>query len=69
MIVSNPDEIMCENRNAELLIQEIYRFDSSTKFVVVGDTITEHEALALYYAVFSSDFSKKDKVYLPMFSL
>ena len=69
MIISEVDQVMCENRNAELLIQEIYRFDSSTKFVVVGDTITEHEALALYYAVFSSDFSKKDKVYLPMFSL
>ena len=48
MIISEVDQVMCENRNAELLIQEVYRINPSIKFTILDDMITEHEALVLY---------------------
>ena len=48
MIISELDQVMCENRNAELLIQEVYRINPSIKFTILDDMITEHEALVLY---------------------
>ena len=48
MIISELDQVMCENRNAELLIQEVYRINPSIKFTILDDMITEYEALVLY---------------------
>ena len=48
MIISEVDQVMCENRNAELLVQEVYRINPNIKFTILDDMITEHEALVLY---------------------
>lgn len=48
MKISELDQVMCENQNAELLVQEVYRINPSIKFTILDDMITEHEALVLY---------------------
>lgn len=53
MIVTELGQIICENRNTELLLEETYRMNPLTKFNILGEIITEHEALMLYYAVLS----------------
>ena len=62
---------MCENRNAELLLKETYRINPHTKFNIIGDIISEKEALMLYYAVLKRDKNdrREGMVYIPMFNL
>ena len=51
MIINKNSQIMCENRNAELLLEGIFLIDSEVEFEIIGDEITEHEALLVYCAV------------------
>lgn len=51
MIINKNSIIRCENRNAELLLDGIFRMLPDITFTVIGDVVTEHEALALYNAL------------------
>ena len=71
MTITGLDQVMCENRNAELLLEETYRMNPCTKFNIIGDIISEKEALMIYYSVLSDYkfISDKNMVYIPMFIL
>ena len=66
MIISEVDQVMCENRNAELLIQEIYRINPNIKFTILDDIITEDEALILYNTVFNNNIVRKNQTLVPV---
>lgn len=68
MIISEADQVMCENRNAELLVQEVYHINPNIKFTILNDMITEHEALMLYYAVFNNGSAGKNQTLVPVFN-
>ena len=51
MIMNKNSIIKCENRNTELLLDGIFSMLPDITFTVVGDVVTEHEALALYNAL------------------
>ena len=55
MTVEKSDLIKCENKKTELLINEIYRINPNAKFNIIGDYITEKEALLLYNAVLKNN--------------
>lgn len=61
MKISELDQVMCENRNAELLIQEVYRINPSIKFTILDDMITEHEALVLYNTLCNNNALEETK--------
>lgn len=71
MIINKNSQIMCENRNAELLLEGIFLIDSEVEFEIIGDEITEHEALLVYCAVeervIYSDGRKM--IYIPVLSV
>lgn len=71
MIINKNSQVMCENRNAELLLDGIFLMDPGVEFEIIGDEITEHEALLVYCAVeeriSSSDVRKM--VYVPTLSV
>ena len=66
MIISEVDQVMCENRNAELLIQEVYRINPGIKFTILDDMITEDEALILYNTVFNNNLVGKNQTLVPV---
>ena len=71
MIINKNSQIMCENRNAELLLEGIFLIDSEVEFEIIGDEITEHEALLVYCAVeecISSSNGRK-MIYVPILSV
>ena len=47
MIISELDQVMCENRNAELLVQEVYRINPNIKFTILkdGTIVTDSDCL------------------------
>ena len=51
MIVSAESKILCENRNAELVLEEIFRISPDIRFVIFDDEFTERSAIMLYNAV------------------
>ena len=51
MIINKNSQVMCENRNAELLLEGIFLMNPEVEFEVIGDEITEREALLVYCAV------------------
>lgn len=53
MTITGLGQVMCENRIAELLLERIYRMNPCIKFNILGDIISEKEALTLYYTVLS----------------
>ena len=68
MIISELDQVMCENRNAELLIQEVYRINPSIKFTILDDMITEHEALVLYNTLCNNNAIGRNQTLVPVFN-
>ena len=66
MIISEADQVMCENRNAELLVQEVYRINPNIKFTILDDIITEDEALILYNTVFNNNIVGKNQTLVPV---
>lgn len=68
MIISEVDQVMCENRNAELLIQEVYRINPNIKFTILDDMITEDEALILYNTVFNNNIVGENQTLVPVFN-
>lgn len=69
MIINKNSIAMCENRNTELLLEGIFRMNPDITFTVVGNVITEHEALALYNAVetHKSPCDGQKTIYVPVF--
>lgn len=69
MIINKNSIIRCENRNAELLLDGIFRMLPDITFTVVGDVVTEHEALALYNALetHKSPCDGESTIYVPVF--
>lgn len=70
MIITDLDQVMCENRNTELLMQEIYRIKPNTKFTILGELITEKEALMLYKTIrqcSGQSDDQKEMIYIPIF--
>ena len=51
MIINKDSQVLCENRNTELLLEGIFLMNPEVEFEVIGDEITEHEALLVYCAV------------------
>ena len=68
MIISELDQVMCENRNAELLVQEVYHINPNIKFTILDDIITEDEALILYNTVFNNNIVGKNQTLVPVFN-
>lgn len=71
MIINKNSQVMCENRNAELLLEGIFLMTPEVEFEIIGDEITEHEALLVYCAVeerISSSDGRK-MVYVPSLSV
>ena len=68
MIISELDQVMCENRNAELLIQEVYRINPYIKFSILDDMITEHEALVLYNTLCNNNAIGRNQTLVPVFN-
>ena len=71
MIINKNSHVMCENRNAELLLEGIFHMDSEVQFEIIGDEITEHEALLVYCAVEEriSSYDGRKMVYVPTLSV
>ena len=74
MTITGIDQVMCENRNAELLLEETYRMNPCTRFNILGDIISEKEALMIYYAVldrskYNRNDSRENMIYIPVFKL
>jgi hypothetical protein len=71
MIINKNSQIMCENRNAELLLEGIFLIDSEVEFEIIGDEITEHEALLVYCAVEErvSYSDGRKMIYIPILSV
>ena len=71
MIINENSIIRCENRNAELLLDGIFRMLPDITFTVIGDVVTEHEALALYNAIeaHKSPSDGQKMIYVPVFSV
>ena len=70
MSVEKPNYIKCENKNTENLINEIYHINPNVKFNIVGDYITEKEALLLYQSVLRNSNNKNSNmVYIPVFHM
>ena len=68
MIIFEVDQVMCENRNAELLVQEVYRINPSIKFTILDDMITEHEALVLYNTLCNNNAIGRNQTLVPVFN-
>ena len=68
MIISEADQVMCENRNAELLVQEVYHINPNIKFIILDDIITEDEALILYNTVFNNNIVGENQTLVPVFN-
>ena len=68
MIISEVDQVMCENRNAELLVQEVYHINPNIKFIILDDIITEDEALILYNTVFNNNIVGENQTLAPVFN-
>lgn len=70
MRIEKSNLIRCENENTENLINEIYRINPNVKFNIVGDYITEKEALLLYQSVLRNSNNKNSNmVYIPVFHM
>ena len=69
MIINKNSIIRCENRNAELLLDGIFSMLPDITFTVIGDVVTEHEALALYNALeaHKSLSNGQKMIYVPVF--
>lgn len=69
MVVSKENMILCENRNTELLMDEIFRLEPNAQITVLEDEVTEHEALLIYKAIIKSNRGHDNKtscVYVPL---
>lgn len=70
MMVEKSNYIKCENKNTENLINEIYRINPNIKFNIIGEYITEKEALLLYQSVLKNSNNKNSNmVYIPVFKM
>lgn len=70
MKVEKPNCIKCENENTKNLINEIYCINPNVKFNVIGEYITEKEALLLYQSVLKNSRNKNDNmIYIPIFNM
>ncbi len=65
MTINNTMQPIYENRNAELLIADIWNKNPNISFNILGDEITEREALLLYEAVQESSMDQREVVYVP----
>ena len=68
MIINKNNQVMCENRNTELLLEGIFLMEPGVEFEILSDEITEHEALLIYCAV-EERISQSDgqkMVYVPI---
>ena len=68
MIINKDSQVICENRNTELLLEGIFLMNPEVEFEVIGDEITEHEALLVYCAVEEriSQSDRQKMVYVPI---
>lgn len=66
MMIVNGKNIMCENRDTELLLEEIVRMDPNIRFNILGDEMTEKEALLLYKSVLKNKGDEKNVIYVPV---
>ena len=67
MSVEKSNLIRCENENTKNIINEIYRINPNVKFNIIGEYITEKEALLLYQSVLRNSKNKNSNmVYIPV---
>jgi len=67
MSVEKSNLIRCENENTKNLINEIYRINPNVKFNIIGEYITEKEALLLYQSVLKNSNNKNSNmIYIPV---
>ena len=68
MTINKNSQVMCENRNAELLLEGIFLMNPEVEFEIIGDEITEREALLAYCAVEEriSQSDGQNMVYVPI---
>lgn len=71
MIINKNSRVMCENRNTELLLEGIFSMDPEVHFEILGDIITEHEALLVYCAVEESisTYDGRKMIYVPTINI
>lgn len=70
MSVEKSNLIRCENENTKNIINEIYRINTNVKFNIIGEYITEKEALLLYQSVLRNSNNKNSNmVYIPVFHM
>lgn len=70
MTMENSDLIKCENNKTKRLMNEIYRINPNVKFNIVGDYISEKEALLLYQSVLKNSKNQNSNVvYIPIFHM
>nr|WP_297936924.1 hypothetical protein [uncultured Lachnoclostridium sp.] len=70
MSVEKSNLIRCENENTKNIINEIYRINPNVKFNIIGEYITEKEALLLYQSVLRNSNNKNSNmVYIPVFHM
>ena len=68
MIINKDSQVICENRNTELLLEGIFLMNPEVEFEIIGDEITEREALLVYCAVEEriSQSDGQNMVYVPI---
>ena len=71
MIINKDSQFICENRNAELLLEGIFLMEPEVEFEILSDEITEHEALLVYCAVEEriSISDERKMIYVPSLSV
>ena len=71
MIINKDSQVICENRNAELLLEGIFLMEPEVEFEILSDEITEHEALLVYCAVEEriSISDERKMIYVPSLSV
>lgn len=73
MLITKHNCTICENRNTELLLQDIFQRYPNIMFYSIGEEITEKEALVLYLVIQHNENKSmeptEDVIYTPLITL
>lgn len=69
MIVTTANKIPCENRNTELLLQEIQQISPTIRFYIPGEESTENQALMIREAIIKNQNKREGYIYVPVYNM
>lgn len=69
MIVTTANKIPCENRNTELLLQEIQQISPTIRFYIPGEELTENQALMIQEAIMMNQNKGEGYIYVPVYNM